>query len=820
MAYRADIEIAVRGAQQLRQLTRDISNVSNLVDGLNGYLETFGSGISRSFNNVSSAVQDARNALNSAVVGTQEATAAAYQLVRAETELNEVLADRAKLIRKVQLAGKPTAGPAGGFPVEGPLTSPGFRGMQKQVGRFGENLALGAGFPLLFGGGAGSIAGSIAGSFVGPGFGGQILGGALGQALDQALLKVRDIGNAVKGLNFDALVESGIRFSAEVRGQLDLLLQVGDALTAQKLLSQEVARETGTLPGVTEDVANSVNILNDSWRKTINAVTTTVGIIAAPLAVALAGVLEAVNAIFRIVNGIFSLIGTGIKTAAEFVIELIGGKEAVDFINDGISKLNSGLSEAAAKAAEFRNTLNQTVVRSAIELGAARGLTPGVTSGERLQNMQIQKQKELDLLFQDEIDARVKIRAENAKASTETVEALIKQNDLLFKNKRELIESNTAREVTAEIQRNQAEQDRKTAQELERQRKELERLAKLRMEQLDTAQRNFTLAEADIAILTAIGDENKAQAEFDKIRAQRMYTFSELLTKALSDEEREFLVQTQYLESLAAQIKLDTTLLDIQKRQTAELYDQLDAAGILNKTKQAGFARAAGLGSVPFDPSLNLVPITDRDKALEQTRIELEKLLDPINQVTLAAEGIGAAFSNSFTGIISGTMTAQEALAGFFQNVADQFLDMAAQIIAKWIQMTILNSILKLFPGGPATGAAASGGFTFPSGAGYAQGFGMPQIIQPRAMGGPVSSGSPYIVGERGPELFVPGRSGTIVPNNEMGGSKVEVGAINISVENTGESLSPQAQKQIANQVQGIVMATLVNERRSGGVLR
>ena len=39
-----------------------------------------------------------------------------------------------------------------------------------------------------------------------------------------------------------------------------------------------------------------------------------------------------------------------------------------------------------------------------------------------------------------------------------------------------------------------------------------------------------------------------------------------------------------------------------------------------------------------------------------------------------------------------------------------------------------------------------------------------------RAMGGPVSGGSPYVVGEQGPELFVPHASGTIVPNNKMGG--------------------------------------------------
>lgn len=45
-----------------------------------------------------------------------------------------------------------------------------------------------------------------------------------------------------------------------------------------------------------------------------------------------------------------------------------------------------------------------------------------------------------------------------------------------------------------------------------------------------------------------------------------------------------------------------------------------------------------------------------------------------------------------------------------------------------------------------------------------------------RADGGPVSAGSPYIVGEKGPELFVPGQSGSIIPNGGgFGGSSVTV---------------------------------------------
>ena len=43
------------------------------------------------------------------------------------------------------------------------------------------------------------------------------------------------------------------------------------------------------------------------------------------------------------------------------------------------------------------------------------------------------------------------------------------------------------------------------------------------------------------------------------------------------------------------------------------------------------------------------------------------------------------------------------------------------------------------------------------------------------AVGGPASAGRPYIVGERGPELFVPGSSGNVVPNNAMGGNTYSI---------------------------------------------
>lgn len=60
-----------------------------------------------------------------------------------------------------------------------------------------------------------------------------------------------------------------------------------------------------------------------------------------------------------------------------------------------------------------------------------------------------------------------------------------------------------------------------------------------------------------------------------------------------------------------------------------------------------------------------------------------------------------------------------------------------------------------------------------------------------RAMGGPVNAGTSYVVGERGPELFMPNTSGTIVPNNRLGGQGT---VINLTVNGAidGESTARQ----------------------------
>jgi hypothetical protein len=170
---------------------------------------------------------------------------------------------------------------------------------------------------------------------------------------------------------------------------------------------------------------------------------------------------------------------------------------------------------------------------------------------------------------------------------------------------------------------------------------------------------------------------------------------------------------------------------------------------------------------------------TDGDRLQDEIdRIQgtLNDLLDPVNQIIALSRTLGDAFSESFRGIVDGSMSAREALANLFQRTADHFLDMAAQMIAAQLRMQAVKLFMSFFPstGGGGFGVTPSISDTST----YASAFNDPNFISgltPKALGGAVGAGRPYMVGERGPELFVPGAQGNIVPNNAMGSSNIVV---------------------------------------------
>ena len=84
------------------------------------------------------------------------------------------------------------------------------------------------------------------------------------------------------------------------------------------------------------------------------------------------------------------------------------------------------------------------------------------------------------------------------------------------------------------------------------------------------------------------------------------------------------------------------------------------------------------------------------------------------------------------------------------------------------------------------------------------------------ANGGRPPVGRPSIVGERGPELFVPDRAGTIVPNNALGGSNIVV-----NVDASGSSVEGDAQqsKALGQALGAAVKAELIKQKMPGGLL-
>lgn len=114
----------------------------------------------------------------------------------------------------------------------------------------------------------------------------------------------------------------------------------------------------------------------------------------------------------------------------------------------------------------------------------------------------------------------------------------------------------------------------------------------------------------------------------------------------------------------------------------------------------------------------------------------VDKLKGEFSATAQLAQDAGSAMKTAFTGLFDDPQAALEQLAAQLAQLA------AFQFLAK----------------------------SFPSVFGSE---GIIPLAGARAAGGPVAGGSAYLVGENGPEVYVPGSSGNIVPNHALGGSTV-----------------------------------------------
>jgi len=375
------------------------------------------------------------------------------------------------------------------------------------------------------------------------------------------------------------------------------------------------------------------------------------------------------------------------------------------------------------------------------------------------------------------------------------------------------------------------------------------RLADRIKEQLANADKLFSLETARLDITLAATKQEELEAKYNKVIVERREKYLSLQKNAVSEQERMRIAEAQSVAIIADHQTYLGEINKLMQEQTKELYAQVGLSATLNKNLQAAFAGAftGGTATGTFRTDVDLMPGLTGGKLgskMEELKKSLADLQDPINQVLAGAQAIGEAFSTSFKGLIDGSMSAQQALAGFFKNIANYFLDMASQMIAKYIQMQIIGLAQKLLPGmfGGIFGASgppdlSGSAISVPNQYSYGLGpnilasangnvFAQNGIIR-YAKGGIVDRPMVFpfakgigLMGEAGPEAIMPlrrGRDGNLGVMSSGGGTTNVV--VNVDASGSSVEGNQSQAKALGNAISVAVQSELVKQKRPGGLL-
>jgi hypothetical protein len=171
-------------------------------------------------------------------------------------------------------------------------------------------------------------------------------------------------------------------------------------------------------------------------------------------------------------------------------------------------------------------------------------------------------------------------------------------------------------------------------------------------------------------------------------------------------------------------------------------------------------------------------------RSVSRAQDEMKAAVDATDQLTASQERLASVADSTFDRIIAGASSASEIL----RSLA---IDMAKALF--------LNAT-----GGKSIGQMLVGGIS--------------DLF--KADGGPVQSNRPYVVGERGPEVMVPGSSGSVVPNHKLGAAGGGGGGTIVNNFNISTGVAPTVRSEIMNLMPVItakVKQSLMSDQTRGG---
>ena len=254
-------------------------------------------------------------------------------------------------------------------------------------------------------------------------------------------------------------------------------------------------------------------------------------------------------------------------------------------------------------------------------------------------------------------------------------------------------------------------------------------------------------------------------------------------------------------------LKVDKRRFDILRRlATAEENNNKRAINSLNKQLKIEENQYTLLRDRLHEEIKKTNEIDKTNKKLEQQEELIKKNKEAAEKLkeamTAVGEEIESSIKNNLRDAITGAQSFGQAMTNVLNRIRDKIID--AQID-------------KLIGGfGEAFGTGASGGER--KGIGGFLGGLLGGLF---ANGGQPPVNKISVVGERGPELFVPKTAGTIIPNNAIGGGGTTNNMITVNVDASGSSIQGNGSEadQLGGLIASVVQATIIDEQRAGGLL-
>lgn len=272
------------------------------------------------------------------------------------------------------------------------------------------------------------------------------------------------------------------------------------------------------------------------------------------------------------------------------------------------------------------------------------------------------------------------------------------------------------------------------------------------------------------------------------------------------------------VDRYANELKLALAGLDYDK-ETKKIEVQTRSLGETNLQRQIGLAlmdlenKGIKEGSALYEElsRKRIDALTKADEASKSFGVGLrEGFNDYLETVSNNAAQIKGLLTNAFKG-------AEDALVEFAMTGKLSIRDLASSVIKDLIRIQIQQNIMRPVTSflsgvfGSFFGSPSSGDMSWAANA-----------MDARASGGPLNIGRATLVGEQGPEIIVPGSSGTVIPNSALGGTQniaigITVNAQTGDTSTTGDKNT--ASQELGKRMAAAARAVIVNEQRPGGLL-